>query len=233
MTGFNFDTVRPGDHPQNNINIMIDTETLGVDVGAPVITIGATLFDPFTCDSSEELLRRSLLIRVDIQDAVDLADRVDGNTVRWWFEQNDDAIKALVGDDAISMKEALLRLFNYCSSRIPRADDDFFQGISQLPPATSFWAKDPDFDMRLLEFFYQKLDIQKPWKFYDCRSVRTVQDLAWPNGRIDRPSFEIPGVAHDARWDAISQALTIQAAIYRLGQSRDQDVEFKTWNGVK
>ena len=55
--------------------------------------------------------------------------------------------------------------------------------------------------------------------------MRTVQRLAWPNPD-DRPTFDVPGVAHDARWDAVTQALTVQAAMYRLNLSKDQDVAF-------
>ena len=68
-----------------------------------------------------------------------------------------------------------------------------------------------------------------PWDFWSCRSVRTIQDLAWPEGAADKPYFEVPGVAHDARWDAIQQAMIVQAAMVRLGLSEDQDVEFSKY----
>lgn len=229
MSGSYFDqgTVSASDQPHNNMELMMDLETLGVDMGAPVVTIGACLFDPYSCDSGEALMKRSMLVRVDISDAIKYADKVDGSTVRWWFEQKDAAIKALVGDDCVPVQEAMTLLTRFCNERGAFVNKVFFDGLSELPKACRFWAKDPDFDMRLMQHYYDHpdLDGSQPWKFYECRSVRTVQDLAWPDG--DRPQFDVPGIAHDARWDAVTQALTVQAAMYRLNLSKDQDVEFK------
>jgi hypothetical protein len=207
---------------------MIDVETLGTVMGSPVVTIGACLFDPYSCDSGDALMKRSMLIRIDISDAVKYSSGVDGGTLRWWFEQEDAAIKALVGDDCVSMQEALIKLERFCRERGKFANNEFFEGISELPKACRYWAKDPDFDMRLMQHFYEHPELRgakMPWMFWECRSVRTVQDLAWPSG--DRPDFDVKGgVAHDARWDAVTQAMMVQAAIHRLGQSKDQDVQF-------
>lgn len=221
--------VTASEQPHNNMELMIDLETLGTTAGSPVVTIGAVLFDPYSCDSGEALMKRSLLIRVDISDAIKYSQGVEGGTVRWWFEQKDEAIKALVGDDAVPMQEALTKLWRFCHERGAFVDTEFFHGLSALPRTNRYWAKDPDFDMQLMRYYYEHSDLEgrMPWKFWECRSVRTVQDLAWPNGSIDRPDFEVPGVAHDARWDAVTQAMTVQAAMYRLGLSKDQDVEFE------
>ncbi len=227
MGYFSQPVVTAHEQPHNNMELMLDIETLGLDMGAPVVTIGACLFDPYSCDSGEALLARAMLIRIDISDAIRYASKIDGGTIRWWFEQDDAAIKALVGDDAVSVQEALTKLTRFCNERGAFVDNEFFNGLSSLPKACRFWAKDPDFDMRLMQHYYDHpdLDGKQPWVFYKCRSVRTVQDLAWPNGD-DRPDFDVPGVHHDARWDAITQALTVQAAMHRLGLSKDQDVAF-------
>lgn len=224
------DRVSASDQPQNNMEAMIDIETLGLIPGSPVVTVGAVLFDPYSSDSSEIMLSRSMNIRIDLSDSMKYSSSLDGGTIRWWFEQKDEAIKALVGDDAISMKEALQKLWRFCCERGKFVDKEFFNGLSTLPKACRYWAKDPDFDMQLMRYYYEHPEFERsttmPWKFWECRSVRTVQDLAWPGGSDDRPTFQIPGVAHDARWDAIQQAMTIQAAMRRLGLAKDQDVEF-------
>lgn len=216
------------DQPTNNMELMVDIESLGTNVGCPIVTIGAVLFDPYSCDSGETLMKRAFLARIDVSNAVDLSRGVEGGTLRWWFEQKDEAIKALVGDDAISIQEALTKLWRYCHERGAFVDKEFFEGLSSMPRTNRYWAKDPDFDMRLMQYYYDHPEVSAvlPWKFWECRSVRTVQDLAWPGGSDDRPDFIVPGVAHDARYDAVTQAMTIQAAMYRLGLSKDQDVEF-------
>lgn len=219
--------VTAADQPHNNMELMLDLETLGTDMGAPVVTIGACLFDPYSCDSGEALLKRSMMVRIDVSDAIKYATHIDGGTIRWWFEQKDAAIKALVGDDAVSVQEALTKLTRFCHERGAFVNQEFFDGLSNLPKACWFWAKDPDFDMRLMQHYYDHPDLEgkQPWKFHECMSVRTVQRMAWPH-KEDRPDFDVPGVAHDARWDAITQALTVQAAMHRLGLSKDQDVSF-------
>jgi len=231
MGNFDFGRVTAADQPRNNAELMVDIETLGTSMGAPVVTIGATLFDPYASDSGDELLARSLMIRIDISDSLKFAEGVDGGTLRWWFEQHDDAIKALVGDDAVSCQEAFTRLHGYCHERGSFANEQYFEGITDFPKTCRYWAKDPDFDMRLMQHYYDHPGIsgKQPWDFWACRSVRTVQDLAWPDG--DRPDFEVDGVAHDARWDAVTQALMVQAAMRRLGLARDQDVKYENWEG--
>lgn len=228
MGYFSQGLVTASDQPHNNMELMVDIESLGTIAGSPVVTIGAVLYDPFSCDSAEVLMKRALLIRCDVSDSVKLSQGIDGGTLRWWFEQKDEAIKALVGDDAVSMQEALTKLWRYCHERGAFVDKEFFEGLSGYPKTNRYWAKDPDFDMRLLQYYYDHPDLTAtmPWKFWECRSVRTVQDLAWPNGSEDRPNFEVPGVAHDASWDAVTQAMTVQAAMHRLNLSKDQDVAF-------
>jgi len=233
MSQFDFSRVTASDQPRNNAELMVDIETFGNTVGSPVIAIGAVLFDPYASDSSEELLRRVFLRRIDVSDSIRLSTGVDGETIRWWLEQKDAAIKALVGDDAVSAEEAFKDLEQYCLERGSFMNEKFFDDICDFPKTCRFWAKDPDFDMRLMEHYYSHPEIsaKQPWNFWSNMSVRTVQDLAWPEGSIERPDFEVPGVAHDAGWDAITQAMTIQAGMRRLGLSRDQDVEFENWEG--
>jgi hypothetical protein len=226
---FDFQRVTAADQPQNNTELMIDIESFGTVAGSPVITIGAVVFDPYASDSSEEMVRRAILLRIDLEDSIKYSEGVEGGTIRWWFEQKDEAIKALVVGDTVSVKEALGKLTRYCLERGSFVNKEFFDGLSSLPKCNRYWAKDPDFDMSLMRYYYEHPDLRDcvmPWKFWSCRSVRTVQDLAWPNGSQDHPSFQVPGVAHDARWDAVTQALLVQAAMRRLGLAKDQDVQY-------
>ena len=128
MSGFDFKKADPKHNPKDTFTdmaAMIDLETLGTTSGSPIVTIGAVVFNPYVCDSSEELVRRGLNIRIDLSDAIDKSRGVEGKTIRWWFEQDDEAIKALVGDDAISMREAITKLFRYCNDRGLFVNDEF------------------------------------------------------------------------------------------------------------
>ncbi len=228
MTGFDFKKPDSKHDPKDTFTdmaAMIDVETLGTTAGAPIVSIGAVVFNPYVCDSSEELVRRGLNVRIDISDAIDKSRGVEGKTIRWWFEKEDEAIKALVGDDAISMREALVKLFRYCNDRGTFVNDEFFPGLSDMPVCSTFWAKDPDFDMVLLRYYYESLGEKLPWDYYACRSVRTVEALAWDDPS-SKPEFIIPGVAHMAMWDAVHQAMRIQAAMKELNRTIDSGVKF-------
>lgn len=204
-----------------NIHCMVDIETMGIGVVAPVLTIGAVLFDPTKQDSADALMKRSVLIHVDIEDSIKYSGGVEGGTLAWWLSQEDAAIKGLIGDDTMSLVSALRRFRQFCKDRQPILDNVFFQGFSQLPQACAIWAKSPDFDCKNLEDKYQRvheLDVEKqfPLPFYQFRCVRTIQDLAWPGGPDDIPKFDV-GVKHDARADAVVQAMVVQAGYKQLG----------------
>lgn len=206
---------------ETNIHVMIDIETFGVGVAAPCITIGAVLFDPTKQDSSAALMKRSILIRITPEDAVKFSGGVEGGTLGWWLGQDDAAIKALVGPDAVGMETALQLFRQYCIDRSIHLDDRFFVGHNSMPQACAVWAKSPDFDCKNLEDKYQRVydfDVERkfPLPFYKFRCVRTLQDLAWPGGPDDVPVFDV-GVKHDARVDAVVQALTVQAGYLKLG----------------
>lgn len=214
------------EQPQTNIHAMVDLETFGTNKEAPIITIGAVLFDPWRQDSGEALYRRAFLRRVTVESSLAACPKVDAATLQWWFTQPDEAIKQLVGDDAIALRQALIDFRMYCFDRFPKGNELFFEGHSAYPQACMVWAKDPDFDCVILDHAYRAVGELNNWQFWQNRSVRTIQDLAWPEGQEQRPDFHAGvGVKHDARADAVSQALMVQAAYLKLGLSKKPDVE--------
>lgn len=199
-----------------NIEVMVDLETLGITPTAPIVTIGAVLFDPRQQNSVEELRERSLLLRVDLADALNHSGGVDPDTLKWWFGQDDAAIKALVDGTRLTLGAALREFTLYCTHR--DKGNEAFPGHAAMPRACRIWAKSPDFDCKILEHGFSRCRMEMPFKFWQYRCVRTLQDLAWPEGPDSRPKFNV-GVAHDARHDAIEQALTVQAGFHQLGLS--------------
>jgi len=210
-----------------NTHVMIDIETMGTKVGAPVISIGAVLFDPRKQDNMEVLRRRGFLRRVELKSAIENSTGVNAETLQWWLGQEDTAIKALVGPDAIPLKQALEELRQYCVHRWAAGDDKFFYGHSQTPISCLVWANSPDFDCKILEYAFERVGDQFPFKFFQYRCVRTLKDLAWPDGPDSVPKFAA-GVKHDALADAVNQALVVQAGFKQLGLST-QDVQFSTF----
>lgn len=212
------------DGPKTNAEVMLDIETMGISPGCPVITVGAVLFDPTQSETYQAMIQRAFLAKIDIEDAVNQSNGVEGSTLKWWLSQDDRAIKALLAPDAVPLKTALKDFHDYAQARGLGYTKKFFEGHHQWPVACKVWAKSPDFDCKILEAACQAVAVNFPFRFYEYRCVRTIQDLAWPNG--ERPRFGLEeGVAHDARHDAVIQALAVQSAYRVLGLSTDE-VEF-------
>lgn len=197
----------------NGVHLMVDIETLGTKSWAPIVSIGAVLFDPQSTDTFDALYQKAFLRLIDIDDAIRTCGPADGGTLKWWFGQKDEAIKRLVSGDAISVKAALSELWIYSHVRGDRNPT-----VATLPLPTHIWAKDPDFDCKIIESACEKVQMKYPFHFAFQRAVRTAQDLAFPDG--DLPEFAT-GVHHDARDDAVNQALMVQACYRALGLGRD------------
>jgi exodeoxyribonuclease VIII len=207
------------------MDLMIDLETLGTRAGAPVITIGAVLFDPLATDTVEGLLSRSFYRAISITEAVNNSDGVAGDTLEWWFRQSDEAIKALVADPIYSTSQALEAFYHYAESRGMGWTAEFFPEHPHLPKVGRVWAKSPDFDCKMMESLWRRFPkwYAWPYRYNQYRCVRTLMDLAWPSGPGGRPIFDV-GAKHDARVDAVEQALTVQAGHRALGLS--ESVQF-------
>lgn len=212
-----------------NVHVMLDIETMGTSPTSPVLSIGAVLFDPTVQDSVQSLEEIAFFRRIDITDAIEHSGGVEPDTLKWWLQQEDAAIKELVGDDAVSLRQALMEFRQYCIHRWPKGDDIFFPGHSQLPQACMVWANSPNFDCVILEHACKQVGEQFPFRFFQYRDLRTLKDLAWPNGPDTVPKFQF-GVKHDARADAVNQALVVQAGYLELGLAKPKyDVKFDTF----
>ena len=198
----------------NTCHLMVDLETLSTRPDAPILAIGAVLFDPTVINTYEFLRERAELLRIDPADAVNVCGRVDGATLRWWFSQPDPAIKRLIDGHLHTVRDALLMLWRYARARVEGQPD----WLRELPMPTHIWARSPDFDCKILETACERVEVSYPFPFYNQRCVRTALDLAFPNG--DAPKPQAPGaVKHDASDDAVLQAMMIQNCYAALNMS--------------
>lgn len=218
MTGNYFPTHSPG---CNTCHLMVDLETLATHTSAPILAIGAVLFDPTQLTNYDRLAQEAILLLIDPADAVNTCGPVDGDTLRWWFRQDDAAIKRLVAPGALSMRDALIELWKYSHARI----------TGSMPIPTHIWARSPDFDCAILQSACKATGVRYPFPFYKQRCVRTALDLAYPNG--DPPKLVANGVVkHDARDDAVIQAMLIQRCYAELGLGIETPVSDPETNEV-
>ncbi|MFR4188270.1 MAG: 3'-5' exoribonuclease domain-containing protein, partial [Klebsiella sp.] len=102
--------IKPGHHnkeedqPIDYVHVMVDLETMGKKHNAPIVAIGAVVFDPATGSIGESFYKV-----VCLESSVNWGAVIDPSTVIWWLKQSSEARSAIVNDDAIPLLDALLQ----------------------------------------------------------------------------------------------------------------------------
>lgn len=163
-------------------NMMVDLETLGTFMNAPVVTIGACFFDPMTGEIGGKFYRK-----IDMVDAMRFGS-ADGDTLRWWLKQ-EQAAQAELANAKDKLADVLTDLAKFYNTGHDAA----------------VFGNGPSFDITILDYAYHKCLGQKaPWPFWNVRDVRTIVQLA--EGLVKKPAaFSKGGVAHNALDDCIFQ----------------------------
>ena len=176
---------------------MLDIETLNTDIDSAIIAIGAVSFNPRGEYYDDEHFH------VTISKKSNLAHKrtVSEATERWWAMQDEEAQAAVFNGPHVPLHLAL---------------DNFARWVNRLSPTcTRLWAKSPGFDCAIMQHACDEQGIYWPFKFWEHRCVRTILELAYPNG--DFPNVMMDGPKHDALADAKKQCLEVQHAYYVLG----------------
>lgn len=163
-------------------HVMIDLETLGTAVNAPVLAIGAVFFEPSTGEIGPKFYAG-----IDMGDACRWG-RPSGDTIKWWFEQKEEARKA-----AVAGRQSSAEAFD-------RFRDWLAQGGLDIKP----WGNGASFDISILDYAFARItDKPAPWKFWNVRDCRTIQEL----GRLVTDYSGVrQGTHHHALDDALFQA---------------------------
>ena len=163
-------------------HLMIDLETLGTLVNAPVLAIGAVYFDLDTGALGDQFYGG-----IDIADACRYG-RPSGDTIRWWMQQGDNARHA-----AVAGKHPSKLVFDKFRTFCTKSSGD-------VKP----WGNGASFDISILEYAFLKVtDEPAPWKFWNIRDCRTIKEIA-----VAAPTFvtTVERTEHHALDDAIHQA---------------------------
>jgi hypothetical protein len=158
------------------MHIMIDLETMGTRPNAPIIAIGAVMFD-------KEGTYDEFYVIVNLANSVAEGATIDPNTVLWWMEQSDKA-RAELQRKGMSQRDAL---------------DSFQQWVKGVE-LDGVWGNGASFDNTIMSESYKRIWLNPPWAFWKDRCYRTVKSL-FPNVPIERN-----GTHHNALDDARSQA---------------------------
>jgi hypothetical protein len=183
------------------MHIMIDIETLGVDVmSAPIIQIGAAAFElegdgPATgCPAFRLHVDPKSCLRPPFNRVI------HPDTVAWWAETDPELLVEIMR----SREQPLLNALAELATWFIRIDD----GIEGV------WSNGANFDVAMLDAAYTQAGMRTPWHYRVVRDVRTMamiagdDDRCWTDGLIT--DTERDGAKHDALVDCHRQIRMLQ-----------------------
>lgn len=176
----------------NNDHVMIDLETLDTKPGGVVLSAGLVRFDPTLgrVQDTEELREKSLKVVFDLNESISNGFTMSASTLKWWFRQSKQAQEASFFAQESSISDGLLKINNY----LTRGD--------------KVWGNGANFDIPLLEAYYNRRHLPLPWAYNKVRCHRTMV-----NTHLMHPAGHVPAnvLAHDPVTDSIYQAQMLQS----------------------
>ncbi|MEQ6946001.1 3'-5' exoribonuclease [Klebsiella pneumoniae] len=188
------------DQPIDYVHVMVDLETMGKKNNAPIVAIGAVVFDPATGSIGESFYKV-----VCLESSVNWGAVIDPSTVIWWLKQSSEARSAIVNDDAIPLQDALLQFREFVSDNVT--------GGSKK---AQVWGNGASFDNSILRSSYDCIAEDYPWEYWNDRDVRTMVELGQAISFDPKTTIPFEGSRHNALADAIHQARYVSAIWQRI-----------------
>jgi hypothetical protein len=161
------------DEPNQFSHVMVDIETLGNRSNSVILSLGAVEFDISTGRTGREFYKN-----ISLESCMELGLTFDASTIKWWFEQSDEARKALFVDP-YSINSVLVNFANW------------------INPKSFVWGNSARFDLGLLQDAYNKMAVKIPWEYWNERDVRTLLSF-YPNAKKE---ITFDGTVHNALHD--------------------------------
>ncbi|HDF5700672.1 TPA: 3'-5' exoribonuclease [Klebsiella variicola] len=188
------------DQPIDYVHVMVDLETMGKKHNAPIVAIGAVVFDPATGSIGESFYKV-----VCLESSVNWGAVIDPSTVIWWLKQSSEARSAIVNDDAIPLQDALLQFREFVSDNVA--------GGSKK---AQVWGNGASFDNSILRSSYDCIAEYYPWEYWNDRDVRTMVELGQAISFAPKTTIPFEGARHNALADDIHQARYVSAIWQRI-----------------
>ena len=188
------------DQPIDYVHVMVDLETMGKKHNAPIVAIGAVVFDPATGSIGESFYKV-----VCLESSVNWGAVIDPSTVIWWLKQSSEARSAIVNDDVIPLQDALHQFREFVSDNVA--------GGSKK---AQVWGNGASFDNSILRSSYDCIAEDYPWEYWNDRDVRTMVEIGQAISFDPKTKIPFEGSRHNALADAIHQARYISAIWQRI-----------------
>lgn len=165
----------------NNMNVMLDLETLDTAPTSVILSIGLVAFN-------QQGITKELYLVPNLQDQIDMGRTISASTLRWWLGQSDQAKRVFQDPNELSVQNTSM-LFT-----------GFFEGLGK---DVEVWSHGANFDVPMIEDFLRKLKMPFPWTYNRVRCFRTFCN---ERKRIYRANKNPNGTPHNALDDARNQA---------------------------
>ncbi|MWG34791.1 3'-5' exoribonuclease [Halomarina oriensis] len=130
--------------------MMLDLETLGLDPGCVILSLGAVAFD-------EEGVKETFSRSISLKSCDEAGLEIDAGTLEWWLGQDENVQEQLTGGDELT---EVLHEFS-----------EFYSGAEEI------WGNSPSFDCEILSAAYDAANAPVPWEFYHERCFRTLKAM--------------------------------------------------------
>ncbi len=139
------------------MNLMLDLETYATTMDACVMTLGAVVFDK----TGREIA--SFYRRIDGSSCDRLGLIRDAKTIEFWKLQSDVSRAEVESSaDRVDIVDAVREFSKF-----------WVENNCDI-----LWCNGANFDEPILSTVYHKLGIEKPWRFFNVRCVRTLFSIA-------------------------------------------------------
>lgn len=180
-------------------HIVIDTETLGVEENAVILSIGAVAFTFDGDNNYRQYVKSGIQLKLDVEDQVrNYGRKIEDDTVSWWKKQSKEAQEILKRTPIdYRVADAMIALNAWLKQ-------------SQYDWKTSYiWTRGNAFDIPKLESLYKNAQMKCGFNTWMVRDVRTAIDiLAGTGNGLYEPRDGVPAefVAHNSLHDAAMDA---------------------------
>ncbi|EFC1957336.1 TPA: 3'-5' exonuclease [Escherichia coli] len=175
-------------------HLMLDMETLGVSVSAPIISIAAVFFDPKTSSIGDSFYK-VITLESSLKNAL-----IEPETLAWWMLQSDEARRVFNDVSAVKLHDALHQLSDFVKE-------------NGKPDQLQVWGNGASFDNAIIAHAFRASGLELPWHFRNDRDVRTIVSLCKELKKVNvLKSIMREGVHHNALDDAIYQARYVSLA---------------------
>lgn len=157
------------------INIMIDTETLGMSESAIILSVGAVVFD-IDRDLGDEFYMEL--------DPEEYQGSIHMSTIKFWMDQ-----ETKCPMKGISKPLDVILGLNYWIMEISKGQE------------VQIWCNGTDFDIPKLTYMYGLKNTPLPWKYNSVRDYRTIAKLFGEYGNKPE-TIEKHNALEDAKWQA-------------------------------